>query len=179
MIETAEFTFPMWLKLYEDELSHLEWFRVDPKVIQALEAYLNCNISDKEAAESFAPALLERYKQLANTKPKKLGKEVIPPVCPLDLLEYHEETLDRHLQLLMDAATRIFHHQTQDSLVKLISALQQEALRQEDQLKVIRALKPSYECASKLPGLEEALGEEDSGEPFNHISRCLNCAMEC
>ena len=72
---------------------------------------------------------------------------------------------------IMDAATRIFHHQTQDSLVKLISALQQEALRQEDQLKVIRALKPSYECASKLPGLEEALGEEDSGELFqSHFS---------
>lgn len=126
MIETAEFTFPMGLKLYEDELSHLEWFRVDPKVIQALVAYLNCKISDRGAADSSSPALLERYKQLANTKPKKPGKEVIPPVCPPDLLEYHEETLDRHLQLLMDAATRIFYHQTQDSLVKLISALQQE-----------------------------------------------------
>lgn len=74
-------------------------------------------------------ALLERYKQLANTKPKKPGKEAITPGCP-DLLRYHEETLDQHLQLLMDAATRILHHQTQDSLVKLISALQQEALRQ-------------------------------------------------
>lgn len=179
MIETVEFTFPMWLKLYEEELSHLEWFRVDPKVIQALVAYLNCEISVREAAASFAPALLERYKQLANTKTKKPGKEVIAPDCPPDLLEYHEETLNRHLQLLMDAAIRILHHQTQDSLVKLIAALQKEALRQEYQLKVIRALEPDYECASKLPGLEEALGEEDSGEPFNHISRCLNCAMEC
>lgn len=30
--------------------------------------------------------------------------------------------------------------------------MQQEALRQEDQLKVIRALEPDYECASKRPG---------------------------
>lgn len=55
----------MWLRLYEEELSHLEWFRVNPKVIQALVAYLNC---------CAALALLERYKQLANTKPKKPGK---------------------------------------------------------------------------------------------------------
>ena len=53
----------------------------------------------------------------------------------------------------MDAAIKILHHKTQDSLVKLIAALQQEPLRQEDQLKVIRALEPDYECASKLPGL--------------------------
>lgn len=79
----------------------------------------------------------------------------------------------------MDAAPRIFHHKTQDSLVKLIAALQQEALRQENQLKVIRALESDYECASKLSGLGEALGEEDSGEPFDHISHRLNCAMDC
>lgn len=127
IIETAEFTFPVWLKWYEDELSHLDWFRVDPKVIQALVAYLNCKISDKEVAELFAPALLEWYKQLADSKLKKAGMEVIP-ACPPDLLEYHEETLNRHLQLLIEAATRILDHQIQDLLVKLISALQQEAL---------------------------------------------------
>lgn len=141
MTESAEFTFPMWLKMYEEKHSHLEWYRVDPKVIQALVAYLNYEISDRKAAESFAPALLERYKQLANPKSQTSMKGA-PVPCPPDLLEYHEETLNRHLQLLMDAALQILHHQTQDSLVKLISAIQQEALSQEDQLKVYGALRP-------------------------------------
>lgn len=161
MIETANFTFPMWLKCYEEELSHLEWFRGNPKVIKALVAYLNCEISDREAAASFAPTLLERYKQLANKEnkiiDKKPGKQAIAHSCPPAILEYHEETSNRHLQLLMDAAINILHHKTQDSLVKLIAALQQEALRQEDQLKVIRALEPDYECASKLPGVGRSL----------------------
>lgn len=69
-------------------------------------------ISDREAAVSFAPALPERYKQLANTKPNKPGKEAITSGGPPDLSKYHAETLDRHLQLLMDAATRVLHHQT-------------------------------------------------------------------
>lgn len=80
-------------------------------------------------------------------------------------------------KLWIDAATRIFHHQTQNSLVKLISALQQEALRQ-DQLKLVKALEPNDKCKSKHPGLEEVLGEKDTGELFNHISHCLNCDME-
>ena len=83
------------LTLYENELLHLDWFCVDPKITHALVAYLNCKIFDREAPESFAPALLKRYKQLANTKAKKPGKKAIPPVWPPDLLEYHEETLDR------------------------------------------------------------------------------------
>ena len=45
-------------------------------------------------------------------------------------------------RLLMDAAIQILHHQAQDPLVKLISAIQQEALSQEDQLKVYGALRP-------------------------------------
>lgn len=57
----------------------------------------------------------------------------------------------------MDAAINILHYKTQDSLIKLIAALQQEALRQEDQLKVIRALEPDYECASQLPGVGRSL----------------------
>lgn len=76
----------------------------------------------------------------------------------------------------MDAATGIIHHQTQDSLVKLISAIEHEALSQEDQLKTYGALRRDYECASKLPGLEEALGELYTGERCDHVSRCLNCS---
>lgn len=51
MTGSTEYTFPMWLKLYEEENSHIEWFIVDPKVIQALMAYLNNEISDREAAK--------------------------------------------------------------------------------------------------------------------------------
>ena len=166
ILESVEFTFPMWLKMHEENGSLLEFYSVDPKVIQALVAYMNYEISDRKAAESFAPALLERYKQLAKAKSQTPSKWASVPGCPPALLEYHEETLNRHLQLLMDAATQILHHQTQDSLVKLISAMQQEAL---SQLKVYGALRQDYECASKLPGLEESLGEEDLGEPFNHF----------
>lgn len=36
MNQSAEFTFPMWLKMYEEKHSLLEWYRVDPKVIQSL-----------------------------------------------------------------------------------------------------------------------------------------------
>lgn len=178
MTESAEYTFPMWLKVYEKQCAQHEWYRVDPKVLPALVAYMNYEISAKEAAKSFAPALLERYKQLADAKPRIPGKEAPIPSCTPDILKYHEETLDKHLQLLVDAATGIFHHKTQDLLVKLISALQQEAIIQEDQLKVYEALRSDYQCASKLPGVEEALGEFYFRELFHHISHCLNCAMK-
>ena len=78
----------------------------------------------------------------------------------------------------MDAAKGIFHHKTQQLLVKLISAIQQEAISQEDQLKVYGGLMPDYQCASKLPGLEDALDLAYFRKPFHHISRWLNCAME-
>ena len=57
MIESAEFTFPMWLEIYEEMKSHSKYYHVDPKVIHALVAYLNYKISEGEAAESFAPTL--------------------------------------------------------------------------------------------------------------------------
>lgn len=47
--------------------------------------------------------------------------------------------------------------------------MQQEALSQEDQLKLYGAQRQDYECARKLPRLEEPLGEEDLCEPFNHF----------
>lgn len=85
----------MWLKMYEENGSQVESYRVDPKVIK---------ISDRVAAKSFAPALLERYKQLEEAKPRKPDEDAPILYCTLDILEYHEETLDRHLQLLMDTA---------------------------------------------------------------------------
>lgn len=108
IIESAEFTFPMWLKRYEEH-SHLEGYR-------------------GKAAESFAPPLLGRYKQLARARPQTPGKGALIPSCP-PVLKYHKKTLERHLQLLLDIATGILDHQTQDSLGKLISAMLHEALR--------------------------------------------------
>ena len=106
---------------------------------------------------------------MAKTKSRTPGQKVPIPGCPPDLLEYYEETLDRRLELLVDAAIGIPQHPIQNSLVKLISAIQQGAVSREGQLKVYAALRQDYECASKLPALEEALGEIDSGEPFNQF----------
>ena len=106
---------------------------------------------------------------MAKTKSRTPGQEAPIPGCLPDLLEYYEETLDKRLELLVDAAIGIPQHPIQNSLVKLISAIQQGAVSQEGQLKVYAALRQDYECASKLPGSEEALGEIDSGEPFNQF----------
>lgn len=73
MIESVEFTFPMWLKMYEEKHSLLEWYRVDPKVIQALVAYLNYEIFDRKAAESFAPNGTNSWQRQNYKHPAKGG----------------------------------------------------------------------------------------------------------
>lgn len=83
----------------------------------------------EEKLPSHSPRLcLDGTNNWQGRDPRQPGKEALSPSCP-PVFKYHIKTLERHLQLLLDIATGILDHQTQDLLGKLLSAMLHEALR--------------------------------------------------